>query len=194
VNFQQWLSEFCARLMVNEGVKTHVYLDNAKPPNGPNRTIGVGYNLERPDAVHALETAGVTHPYSVIAGAEDLTPDQVRELLEYSVAPIVAQARASLQPLHFDLLSDGRRLAIADMEYNLGPNGWDDYVQTRALIDDAVHTVVRLKNPNLGHTLFGQAAAHIRASSYASEVGDRAIRNAEMIETSVIVPAEKTYA
>lgn len=182
----QWMDDFCSRLEVNEGVRLSCYRDTMDIP-----TVGVGFNLQRADAGAALAAIGASLG-DVLAG-KPLTSDQNRRLLEYSVVPIISQARASLVPTHFDLLSDARRCAIADLVFNVGAEGWRDFHGTRGLIDEAVHTAVRLNDPKSAHALFGDAAEHLRQSLYASQVGDRALRNCEMIESSVYVAPTKTY-
>lgn len=175
---QAWLDDFCARLELNEGFKTTKYQDSLGI-----WTIGVGFNLERPDARAMLAQVGAS--YDAVMAFMPLTGVQVVRLLELSVAPIIDEARSSLQPMHYDLLSDARRCAVADLDFNLGLQGWMAFYGVRGLLDEAVHNAVRLHDPTRAHILFGQAADHLLTTAYASQVGARATRNAQMLRSSV---------
>lgn len=176
----EWLADVFVREKANEGVENKVYKDSKQID-----TIGIGFNLTRADARSALASVGAA--YDQIMAGGPLTDAQVLALFEYSFAPIISQARASLQPMHFDLLSDARRAAIVDLVFNMGEGEWFTFHGTRGLIDEAVHTLVTLKDPMRAHMLFGKAADHLMSTPYAQQVGARAKRNCEMIRTSEYV-------
>lgn len=166
-----------ARLGINEGCRATRYFDSEGIP-----TIGIGFNLTRDDAAEALGKCGVVNVAAVMAGTSPMIPPQINALFAYSIAPIVSEARASLQPGVFDFLTDPRQVAICDMVFNLGAAGWGDFTTTRGLINQGQ----MLKDQGRlvqAHGLFVEAAQHILASPYASQVGDRAKRNAAMIQT-----------
>lgn len=177
MNATQWLDDFCTRLEANEGVERTMYLDSKSIP-----TVGVGLNLTRSDAPALLALVGAC--YSDVMAKKPLSLTQVFRLLELTVAPIVGQARASLEPTHFDFMSDARRCAVADFVFNMGADEWYTFHATRGLLDEAIHTQVRLNDPARAHALYGMAADHMAASAYAQQVGPRARRNCEMLRSS----------
>jgi hypothetical protein len=179
MTFQEWEAEARKRIGINEGFSNKVYMDSATPPNP---TIGIGFNLNRADAPSAL--AGIGADYGAVrSGAASLTDAQVAALFTYSFAPIVDEARASLQPFHFDSLSDARRFVVCDLVYNLGNAGWQGFVKTRALLDQACHAQ-RIGDDAGAHTLFGQVAAALANSAWYGQVGNRAKRDCAMMKTS----------
>lgn len=178
MDFQAWEAEVQKRIAVNEGCRNTVYMDSANPPNP---TIGIGFNLNRADARDALSKIGAN--YSAVLNGSALTDQQVRQLFEYSLAPVIDEARASLQPLHFDSMSDARRFVICDLVFNLGDAGWLGFVNTRGIIDQACHAA-RSRDDAGAHTLFGQAADALAQSAWYSQVGNRAKRDVAMMRTS----------
>jgi GH24 family phage-related lysozyme (muramidase) len=178
MTFQQWEAEVQKRISINEGYRTTVYMDTANPPNP---TVGIGFNLNRGDARAALAKIGAN--YDAVLHGTALTDQQVTQLFAYSLAPVIDEARASLQPMHFDSMSDARRFVICDLVFNLGNAGWLDFVNTRGLIDQACHAE-RWGNTAGAHNLFVQAATALTESDWYTEVGDRARRDVAMMRTS----------
>jgi GH24 family phage-related lysozyme (muramidase) len=178
---QEWNADFAARLMHNEGFRLRMYYDSMQIP-----TIGCGFNLMRQDWQHGLIAAGVPAQLcvSVRSGSTSLTVAEVQALLNYSDEPIIPQARARLQATHFDNMSDARRAAFADMDFNLGPNGLDQFIAFRGLIDQACH-YGQTGDPVREHSYFVSAANDLLNTAYAQQVGARARRNASMIASSV---------
>ena len=125
---QEWLAECQRRIAINEGSRATMYHDTMGIP-----TIGIGFNLNRGDARAVMAQIGADYD-AVMAGAA-LSDAQIAQLFAISFAPIVDEARASLQPTHFDSwLSDARRFVVCDLVYNLGDAGWMDFRNTRATI------------------------------------------------------------
>lgn len=172
----QWEDECRARLDINEGERNIVYPDSKNIP-----TIGIGFNLQRPDARVILAKLGADLS-AVLAGAA-LTDAQVAALFQYSWDPIVSEARASLDPFHFDSMSDARRFVICDLVFNLGDGGWWSFVTARSLIDRACHEF-RTNNFDAAHALFGQAADDLEGTQWYKDVGNRARRDVAMLRTS----------
>lgn len=177
MTFQDWEAEARKRIAVNEGSRNTVYMDSASPPNP---TIGIGFNLNRADAQQALASIGAS--YGDVMNGAALTDTQVAELFAYSFAPIVDEARASLQPFHFDSMSDARRFVVCDLVYNLGNAGWMSFVNTRALLDSACHAQ-RIGDPAAAG-LFAQTALALADSAWYGQVGNRAKRDCAMMRTS----------
>lgn len=178
MTFQEWEAEVQKRIGIDEGYSKTVYMDSASPPNP---TIGVGFNLNRSDASGEIAKIGAN--YNAVLNGTALTDEQVSELFEYSFAPVIDEARASLQPLHFDSMSDARRFVICDLIFNLGNDGWLSFTVTRGLIDQACHAE-RVGDSTGAHSLFVQAATELAQSAWYSQVGNRAKRDCAMLRTS----------
>jgi len=181
---QEWLAEVERRLRINEGCRLTRYLDSLGIP-----TIGIGFNLQRSDAVHALTSCGVANPQSVILGYDSITQDQADALFLYAFAPIESSARVSLNPGIFDALSDARRFVVCDLEFNLGQRGWLGFPSTRALINEA-QAAKNAGQSAQASALFGLAADHLRVSAWDSQVGNRARRDEAMLRSSNWVNAD----
>ncbi len=179
MNEQQWEVEVQQRLIINEGRSATAYNDSASPPNP---TIGIGFNLNRSDAREALASVGAD--YDAVRSGSPLTDQQIAALFAYALAPVVDQARASLQPFHFDSMSDARRFVICDLIFNLGDDGWLTFTQSRSLIDQACHAMRSGQN-DAAHALFAQAAVAMADSLWYSQVGNRAKRDCAMMKSSV---------
>jgi len=148
-------------------------------------TIGVGFNLTRSDARDALAKCGVTDVDGVMNGTTALTPAQDAALFEYSFAPIESEARASLATGIYDSMTDARRFTICDLVYNLGNAGWNDFTNTRALLNEA--QAAKNAGQASAHALFVLAAEHLEESDWYNQVGLRAKRNVAMIRSGVWV-------
>ncbi|HYK53377.1 MAG TPA: hypothetical protein VEV38_07590 [Candidatus Eremiobacteraceae bacterium] len=177
MTFQEWEAESRRCIAINEGSSCTMYMDSATPPNP---TIGIGFNLNRGDAQQTLASIGAN--YGAVKNGAALTDAQVAELFVCSFAPIVDEARASLQPFHFDSMSDARRFVICDLVYNLGNAGWLSFVNTRALLDRACHAQ-RMDDP-AAVGLFAQTALALADSQWYVQVGNRAKRDCAMMRTS----------
>lgn len=178
MTFQEWQAEVKRRIGINEGYSQTVYMDSGSPPNP---TLGVGFNLNRSDARDALTKIGAD--YDAVMNGTALTDQQVGDLFAYSFAPVLIEARASLQPMHFDSMSDARRFVTCDLIFNLGNAGWLGFVNTRDIIDRGCHAL-RSGDTAGAHALFGQAADALAQSAWYSEVGNRAKRDCAMMRTS----------
>lgn len=177
----EWTAEVRTRIAQNEGCETRVYLDTMGIP-----TVGIGFNLDRADAPGILADCGASYD-AIRAGTAELTQEQVNEIFAVSFAPIVQEARASLDTGVFDALDDARRFVIVDLVFNLGNEGWLEFAATRDLINRAQDQKEQ-GHTEAAHALFGEAADHLAASAWASQVGDRATRDIAMMRTSAWVP------
>ena len=171
-----WMHEVTARIAQSEGYRPQIYCDSLGV-----HTIGIGFNMERDDAGALLSQCGASLQ-SCLGGAV-LNGLQVYKLFALSFAPIVAQARSSLEATHFDNLSDARRFVICDLVYNLGLDGWLAFAGTRRVLDGACH-LSALGEHDGAHVAFGIAADHLAGSLWAQEVGDRAKRDIAMLRSS----------
>jgi GH24 family phage-related lysozyme (muramidase) len=101
------------QLVKHEGRRSKVYKDTEGVP-----TIGVGFNLNRPDAKKKIEALGLSYDM-VRDGEQELSERQIDDLLVADIDAAVADCNA-LFPKFADL-SDVRQRALADMAFNLGP-------------------------------------------------------------------------
>ena len=115
-----------------EGVRKFAYDDKTGRPVGDgytvqgNRTIGIGFNLERPDAKRVLQDVldidGKTFK-DIYDGRKGLNDEQVRQLFDYTVQ----EAEQIINNKFGDLgLRDHQRLALVSLAFNnpslIGPN------------------------------------------------------------------------
>jgi hypothetical protein len=172
---EPWLVEARNRLRINEGSENRRYWDSV----GGVWSIGIGFNLARSDAAFALQHVGSS--MDVIERGEALTDGQVDALFEYSFSPVVNDARALLAMHVFNHMSDARKCAWCDMCYNMGRHQLSLFFDTIALINAAELSRV----PANKHMLYHEVSDHVLTSGYASQVGNRAKRNAAMLRSSV---------
>ncbi len=175
------VSQIVARLAVNEGMRLRKYADSVGIP-----TIGIGFNLTRPDAEDCLHAVGVADPSAVIAGAALLTRDQATRLMENDLPHFINGARDVLPEGVFNALTPPRQAAIVDLSYNLGPEGLAGFPTFLGLIASAQHAKAA-GDVGTAHADFVAAGDDLNATAYAAQVGDRARRNAAMIVTGAWV-------
>ena len=171
------------RIGLDEGRRNRMYLDSLGIP-----TIGVGWNLQRDDTMHALAYCGVTDAVGVISGKVCLTDAQVDKLFAYSFAPIESDARTSLAPGVYDALSDARRFVVLSMRFQLGEAGWLAFSNTRGLINEA-ETAKLAGALDRAHALFMLVGDHLATSDWYTQSASRGVRNVTMMRTGVWVTA-----
>ncbi len=107
----------------------HVYLDNATPRN---RTIGIGFNLERGNARERIRAVGADYD-KVLNGEADLTDAQIDALFDRDVHDAILGANKRLT--NYQLLPKQARLVVVDMVFNLGEAGFGNFKILRAAIE-----------------------------------------------------------
>lgn len=147
----------------NEGSRSTRYLDTRGIP-----TIGVGFNLHRPDAPRKLAALGYDFA-AVEAGTQSISDAAIDSLLGDDVDAALQAAGKCVS--NFDELNDARKAVIVDLIFNLGAQGFSAFKQTIAAIerDD-----------------FAAAAADLTASAWAKEVGNRARRDIAAMASGVL--------
>ncbi len=146
-------------LRQHEGVHSRVYLDTEG-----NRTIGVGFNLDRPDAAERIKRIRAVTPRpwvsrATILAGDKLRDDQIEALLDVDLTDTIADL-VTLFP-RFDEMPKRVQLALIDLRFNCGPAGFRTFVNT-------------LKSFAAGE--YHDAAKRLSGSRWAQQVGPRARR------------------
>ena len=171
------------RIANDEGRRNRMYLDSLGIP-----TVGIGWDLQRDDTMHALAFCGVTDAVGVISGKTALTDAQVDKLFAYSFEPIETEARGSLASGIYDALSDARRFVVLSMRFQLGMDGWMAFSNTRGLINEAEEAKTS-GALDRAHALFMLVGDHLATSDWYSQSASRGVRNVAMMRTGVWVTA-----
>jgi len=109
-----------------------------------------------------------------------LSDAEVRSLYESDYAKAERDARilAERRDINFDSLSEGRQLVLVDMTFNMGAQGSGGLAGFNKMWD-----AVEKKD-------WDRAGYEITNSNYSSQVGERAARNREMMESGTTEVAE----
>lgn len=144
----------------NEGKRNIVYLDSLGI-----KTIGVGFNLTRPDARDKITNVGADYD-QVLSGSQQLTDDQINTLLSQDIANVVSD----LNTIFGDITSfpDNVQLVLQDTRFNLGPNRFRGFV----------HFITAVKASN-----WTEASNQLKNSSWYHQVGQRAVTDCQLLES-----------
>ncbi|MGH9343650.1 MAG: glycoside hydrolase family protein [Terriglobia bacterium] len=136
-----------------------VYTDTMGHP-----TIGIGFNLDRPDALQKIAALGLDYA-KVRAGQQSLTMDQANQLFAGDVNTAVSAARIILPA--FDSLPGAAQMVIADMIFNLGPRGFAAFTRT----------IGAFETQN-----WGMAAVEMTQSTWYTQTGQRSRGDVQVIK------------
>ncbi len=142
----------------HEGVRYKVYRDSLGIP-----TIGVGFNLTRPDAAEMLKRVGA-ELHSVASG-EELSAVQVNALLRADIQACTDDLAHIFTD--FDKMPESVRMVLIDLRFNLGPVRFRGFSNT-------------LNSFRRGD--YRDAAKRLRISLWATQVGKRADEDIAMLE------------
>ncbi len=145
-----------------EGRRSRVYADTKGHP-----TIGVGFNLDRPDARGHIEDLGLDYD-QVRAGLVNLSNEQIDQLFDADVDRAIADARALVS--NFDSMPEAKQKVVVDMVFNLGAKGFADFRNTINAIEQED---------------WQRAAREMKDSRWYGQVGNRAVANVEVMGGSV---------
>ena len=106
-------------LIKHEGIRFEVYHDTKGIP-----TIGIGFNLNRPDARQRCEDCGADYD-ALLSGQASLTPAQCDCLFEHCVIDAVEFLAKEFPD--FRQYSIPRQAALVDLMFNLGPGGFSEF-------------------------------------------------------------------
>ena len=98
-------------IALNEGYKTQVYEEDEG-----NRTIGIGFNLEDKANQKFLKQQGIE--INELFKGRELNDKEIKTLYNHSLSQAYADAR-KFDP-KFDKRSEGVKMALTDMSFNLG--------------------------------------------------------------------------
>jgi lysozyme len=157
MSFNETLREMLRR---NEGVRAKAYADSLGIP-----TIGVGFNLRRPDARARIEAVGANY-VDIMARRSTLTAGQIDALLDQDIGDCLADLRKLFE--NFEGMPEAVRLVLVDMRFQLGPAGLRGFRNTLRAFRDR-----RWKD----------AAAGMRASLAYRQTPVRWERNAKALES-----------
>jgi GH24 family phage-related lysozyme (muramidase) len=154
------LQKLEVQLTKHEGKRNKVYKDSVGIP-----TIGIGFNLKRPDAKVKIEAVGADYA-KVLAGTEELTDDQISKLFKGDISTSVAAGRNIVS--NFDELSDVRKRVIVDMIFNLGEAGLKKFKNMRSAVEA---------------NNFGIAGDEMKSSKWYKQVKSRGVTLVAMMKT-----------
>lgn len=135
----------------HEGYKKAMYLDTQGIP-----TIGIGFNLTRPDAALIASQAGA-NVQKLLTSQEQLSDSQIKQIFQITLKIAYNDAKKWIPA--FDTLPKNIKMAILDMSFNLGYTRLSKFIKTRQFIMNSD---------------FKGAAQELRNSKWASQVGNRA--------------------
>lgn len=115
------------QLTRHEGKRNLVYKDTVGIP-----TIGIGFNLTRPDAKEKIEAVGANYQ-RILDGSDELTDLQVSQLFQEDIVASVLAGRSIVS--NFDELNDVRKRVIVDMTFNLGQAGLKKFRNLRSAVE-----------------------------------------------------------
>lgn len=159
-------------------------------PNGPaltaykdtmgHPTIGIGFNLDRPDAPAKIAALGLNYQ-QVYDGRQSLTLDQANQLFADDVK--AAAAEAALIVPAFDALPDAAQMVIVDMIFNLGPRGFAGFARAISAFET--------RN-------WSMAAIEMTASAWYTQTGQRSKGDVDVIRqlassaTTLVQPGQSS--
>jgi lysozyme len=148
----------------HEGRRVNAYVDSRGIP-----TIGVGFNLTRPDAKDKIAAVGLSYE-AVCRGTVSLTDAQIDALLDLDIAAARAGARRCVQG--FDTLPLQAQPVIIDMVFSLGVGGFSTFREMIAAVERRDWT----------------AAEEMRDSIWYHQVGRRADQDIALIASCAVPP------
>jgi GH24 family phage-related lysozyme (muramidase) len=149
----------------HEGRRVNAYSDSRGIP-----TIGVGFNLSRPDAKDKIAALGLSYD-AVCRGTVSLTDAQIDALLDADIAAARAGAHGCVRGL--DTLPSQAQMVIIDMVFNLGVGGFSTFRRMIAAVE-------RQDWP--------AAADEMRNSLWYHQVGQRADQDIALIASCAVPP------
>lgn len=148
------------QIILHEGYKRQVYYDTQGHP-----TVGVGFNLDRPDASTLLGLVGAPSLESVLEGMI-LSDEEILKLLSITLNEAIHIAEALVK--NFWSLDDVRKRVVIDLAFNLGETKFRKFRNTIKAIEEE---------------RFEDAARGLESSLWYSQVKTRGVRLVRMMRT-----------
>lgn len=147
-------------ILRDEGLRFNAYNDHLG-----NRTVGVGFNMDSPNAKRVWKGAGISRSFDdVYNGADQLDESDATKLFGASHRIAVDDARSVVKA--FDDLTPKRQEALVNLSYQLGKPSLSQFEDTLGYI-------------NSGN--YRKAARSLLQSKYAKQTPERARKIAKMI-------------
>lgn len=154
-NFLQNTMDMIAQ---HEGKRNFVYPDSEGIP-----TIGIGFNLTRPDAKEKIQNLGLNYN-DILNKKIGLTDEQIEQLFKYTYDEALDIANSFLP--NFETYPDTIKQIIINMSFNMGPNRLSQFKRFRqALINKD----------------FQKAADEMIDSQWYNQVGNRSKELVQMM-------------
>ena len=112
-----------------ENRKEKVYTDSSVHQHP---TIGIGFNLDRPDAKKKIQALGVNYS-QVRSGSQTLDQKQIDQLFHDDINKAINGARRQIS--NFDSLPENKQMVIVDMVFNLGEPRFSKFKKTIQAIE-----------------------------------------------------------
>lgn len=149
----------------HEGVRYTRYYDTMDIP-----TIGVGFNLRRPDAKRLIGAMGLSYE-NVVGGNTTLTDDQVDQLLEVTLLEAISGAE-QLVP-SFSTIPLPVQIVLVDLVFNMGLG--------------RVHGFPRMLDA-IRSGDYAEAANQLHSSLWFTQVGGRGVENVNLLRSAAKEP------
>lgn len=146
----------------HEGKRNKVYNDTMGHP-----TVGIGFNLDRPDALEILKSYGVCYD-GIRKGTVVLSEEVIYNIFQDDVEKVVNQVRDLVSS--FDEQPKDMKLVLVDMCFNLGKGGLSKFRNFLAAV----------KERN-----YSKAVAEMIDSRWYSQVGDRSKKLVRIVRSLV---------
>jgi len=146
----------------HEGSRNRAYNDTEG-----NRTVGVGFNMDRPSARQAIEAVGADFD-AVYRGTQALTDAQIESLLQEDIATAIDDASGFLPNMQAHPAPVQE--AVVNMAFNLGGPRLNQFNQTRRALQNFDYNA---------------AANEMLDSRWARQVGNRANELADTVRSAV---------
>ncbi len=151
-----------ALIAEHEGRRATAYKDSRGIP-----TVGVGFNLTRPDARQKISALGVNYDL-LCQTTVTLTDAQIDTLLDADIAGALADARVCVG--NFDALPEPAQMVVVDMIFNLGAAGFSKFKKM----------IGALEQGNLE-----QASKEMQDSAWYAQVKERGVADVALMRSGV---------
>jgi len=153
--------EIKSLIQQHEGIHSTAYKDSKGI-----WTVGIGFNLERPDARAIFKQLNLDYD-KVFKQQVSLTPEQIVALFTVSLK-IATQDAKKFMP-GFDTLPKNVKMVLVDLSFNLGYSRLSKFVKTKQFIEQGN---------------FKEAAQELLRSKWATQVGNRAKNLCQLLSSA----------